>query len=152
MAFQKKTQSLAEQLVALDAAVGAVKTRKAKVAALHKASNPSFKAVFGLAFDPNVKFLLPEGKPPYKTSADGIDAELIFTAVINRGKLAPFIAGNGYDNLKPLKREQLFLSMLSEIHPTDAELLCSLKEKKLPYPNLTKDLIKEAFPNLAGHW
>lgn len=146
------TTCLSARLQALDNAVGAVKNKKAKIAALHQGSHPDFKEVFGLAYDPNIKFLLPSGVPPFKTSAHGIDSENILLSVIKRRKLAVYMAGQGYDKLTPVKRETMFMNLLTELHPDDAVLLCHLKDKKLPFEHLTKELIKEAFPQLAGQW
>lgn len=143
---------LADRLKEVDAAVGAAKSKKAKVEALKSHSHPDFKDVFGLAFNPAIKFALPEGAPPFKTTANGIDSENILNSVIKRKKLAIYMRGQGYDNMAAVQRESKFMNLLSELHPEDAVLLCYIKDKKLPYPNITIELVKEAFPILTKDW
>jgi hypothetical protein len=58
-----------------------------------------------------------------------------------------FIEG-GNPNLNQIKRESLFISVLENVHPEDAKLLLSMKEKKLPYSGLNSKLILKAFPGL----
>jgi hypothetical protein len=100
--------------------------------------------VLRFTYDPNIKWLLPEGSPPYAPN-NGSNLESRFYAEIR--KLYLFVEG-GNNNLQPLKRETLFISLLENIHPEDAKLLLSMKEKKLPYKGLTSTLILKAFPGL----
>ena len=37
--------------------------------------------------------------------------------------------------------------MVSILHPDDASLLCSVKDKQIPFPYLDYDFFKEAFPD-----
>lgn len=96
------------------------------------------------AFDPKIKWLLPEGAPPYKPN-DLVDQQHIFYS--ESRKLYLFIEG-GNPNLKQLRRESLFIEMLETIDPEDAKLLLAIKEKHLPYPGVTADLVRKAFPGL----
>lgn len=100
--------------------------------------------VLRFTYDPNIKWLLPEGEPPYAPN-NGSNLESRFYAEIR--KLYLFVEG-GNNNLHPLKRETLFISLLENIHPEDAKLLMSMKDKKLPYKGLTSTLILKAFPGL----
>ena len=45
------------------------------------------------------------------------------------------------------KRENVFIELLESIHPQDAALMCSVKDKKLPYKGITQKLVQEAFPD-----
>jgi hypothetical protein len=49
-----------------------------------------------------------------------------------------------------MRRESLFITLLESVDPKDAKLLLSVKNKKLPYKNITKDLIQEAFGDYNG--
>lgn len=131
--------------------VGGAKSRKDKIAILHKYSSPALKAVLGYTFDPTVKWLLPEGTPPYKES-DPIDGENVFYSSIR--KLYLFVDGptDAQKNLNQVKRETIFIEMLESLHPDDAKVLIAMKDRKLPYNGLTIKLVKEAFPKLAEHW
>ena len=46
------------------------------------------------------------------------------------------------------KREKIFLGLLESVHPKDAELVVGMINKKLPVDGITKNVVKEAFPNL----
>ena len=58
-----------------------------------------------------------------------------------------FVEG-GNDGLTTLRREQLFVQLLEELHPKEAEVLIQVKDKKLKYRGLTYKLVKETFPDL----
>lgn len=108
------------------------------------AQTPAIVAVLKYAFDPTVKFLLPETDPPYKPT-DFLDQENRLYSELRRMYL--FIEG-GNPNLTKLKRETLFIQLLESIDPEDAKLLCSIKNKKLPYKGLTSKIVLKAFPDL----
>jgi hypothetical protein len=58
-----------------------------------------------------------------------------------------FVEG-GNPNLSQLKREQIFIELLESVDPQDAELLVSVKDKKLPYKNINRNLIEKTYPGL----
>lgn len=100
--------------------------------------------VIKYALDPNVKFNLPEGAPPYKPNdIVGQETRLYSEA----RKLYLFLEGSN-KNLNKIRREALFIEMLENVDPKDAELLIAMKDKKLPYKNLNVKLFKEAYPGL----
>ncbi len=128
-------------------------TKKAdKIAILHKNSSPAMKAILGYAYDPNVKWLLPEGAPPFKPAANGSDYETRLSYEIK--KLYLFVDGptDAQKNLKQRRREELFIQMLENIDPRDTKVLIGMKDRKLPYKGLTRALVAEAFPKLATNW
>jgi len=98
-------------------------------------------------FDPKVKFSLPEGSPPYKK--DQLLAE-------NESGLYPrfrsfyiFLEG-GSPGLTNARREKLFIELLESINTEEAELIVSVKDKKLPYKTITAKIVQEAFPGLIA--
>lgn len=97
--------------------------------------------ILDFAFDPKIKFALPEGSPPFRKSEFPDTHGQLFTAA---RKLYLFIEG-GRPDLSQLKREQLFIQFLEEIHPEDAEVIIRVKDKKSPYPGVTKRLVEETF-------
>ena len=104
------------------------------------------KELLKYAFHPDIKFLLPAGAPPYKTV--GSPAEYNPTYLYpNIRKLYLFVEG-GNEGLTPLRREQLFVQMLEELHPKEAEVILQVKDKKLKYRGLTYKLVKSTFPDL----
>ena len=49
-------------------------------------------------------------------------------------------------DLKPIKREGLFIGLLEGIHPTEAAILIAVKDQKLQkmYPKITWKLVSDA--------
>ena len=128
------------------------KTKKEKIAKLRENSSAAMKAVLGHTYDPGVKWLLPEGDPPYKPAADGVDVQGQFVSELR--KLYLFIDGptETQRNLKQIRREQLFIEMLENIDPGDAKVLLGMKDGKLPFKGLTRKLVAEAFPSISKNW
>lgn len=109
---------------------------------LRQNNSVALESVLRGAFDPVIKWQLPPGAPPYKPS-DIVDQQhRLYTEC---RKLYLFIEG-GNPNLKQIRRESLFIEMLEVIDPEDAKLLIAVKEKTMPYPNITLDLVRKAFP------
>lgn len=115
-----------------------------RVAWLQQNDSPTLRTVLRGALDPTVKWLLPEGNPPYKP-CDLVDQQhRLFTET---RKLYLFVEG-GSPNLKQIRREALFIELLESLDPDDAKLMLAVKDKHLPYPGVTTDIINKAFPGL----
>ena len=95
-------------------------------------------------YDPSIVWLLPEGAPPYKKN-DLVDQQNQLYKECR--KLYLFIEG-GNPNLKQLRRESLFVELLEILDPNDADLLLAVKDKKMPYPNMSEDFIRKVFPGI----
>lgn len=117
--------------------------KQEKIDYLRANFNPTLGLILQYAFDPNIKWLLPAGKVPYKPSIHDERGVLYREAK----KLYLFVEG-GNPNLKQTRREFLFIQLMETLDPNDAKLLESIKDKKLPYKGMTKALIKEAYPGL----
>ena len=115
-------------------------------------SSAAMKAILGYTYDPNVKWLLPDGVPPYKPVAEGIEADGRLYSETK--KLYLFVDGpsDTQRNLKQARREQLFIELLETIDPGDAKVLIGMKDGKLPYRGMTRKLVADAFPNIAKNW
>lgn len=125
--------------------ISKIPKRVDRLAALQKErGNAALLTVLQGAFDPRIEWLLPEGVPPFKKN-DLPDLESVLYAEIR--KIYLFVKG-GNDNLKPLRRESLFIQLLESCAPADADLLCAIKDKKMPYKGIDAKLVKEAFPGL----
>ena len=58
--------------------------------------------------------------------------------------------GVGNDSLPSLRRETIFIQILESLHPTEAEVLCLVKDKRLTDKyKLSLDVIKEAYPDIT---
>ena len=112
---------------------------------LKYANNGAFREILKYAFDPNIKFLLPPGNPPYNSVVDDSENPTYLYGLVR--KLYLFVEG-GNPNLKTNRREYLFIELLESLHPSEAELLLQVKDKKIKCRGLTYNLVKETFPNL----
>ena len=143
-----------------------------KVEALRKFEHDSFKALFIWNFDPSVISLLPPGEVPYSSMKDeqnntgtlstriGQQVNTLShnqTTHVNEGhttlrrewtKLYNFIKG-GNDSLNGLRRETMFINILTGLHPLDAEILCLVKDKKLTDKyKITREHVEKAYPDI----
>tara|TARA_B100000427_G_scaffold6570_1_gene6118 strand:- start:2224 stop:2835 length:612 start_codon:yes stop_codon:yes gene_type:complete len=159
----------------LDAA-SKMRSKALKVQVLQKYSHPSLKAVFIWNFDETVISLLPEGEVPYANNledetATGTLSEKIEDAVSKMGELRTtslgsqdqgkasirkefqkfynFIKG-GNDGLSGIRRETMFINILTGLHPLEAEILILIKDKKLTDKyKITKEIVSEAYPDIT---
>jgi hypothetical protein len=120
------------------------KTKEEKLEILRKHDSATIRTILKYALDPNIKWDLPAGNPPYKP-CQFLDQQSMLYQETRR--LYLFLEG-GNINLKPIKREALFINLLESVHPLDAEVLLAAKDKKLPYKNITTNIINEAYPGL----
>jgi hypothetical protein len=95
----------------------------------------AIRLIFEYAFDPEKKMLLPEDAPPFKAAAEPLG--MTPTNLYNElRRLYVFCRAD----LKPIKRESLFVSMLEGVHPTEAKMLIAVKDQNLHklYPKITR--------------
>ena len=147
--------------------------KKAEV--LQKYNHPSIRALLIWNFDESVKTLLPEGPVPY----GGFDEQTVLKGnltgkiteeirdMYEKGNVSVaderqgrttiereyknfynFIKG-GNDSLKPLRRESMFINMLTGLHPLESEILILVKDKKLGDKyKITQNDVAKAFPTI----
>jgi hypothetical protein len=125
--------------------------REKKITYLQSNSHAALKAVLGFCFDPKIKWMLPKGVPPYTPSHLDLD-EARLQLYADFRKLHIFVESVEYHTLNKKKRELLFIEFLENLHPEDAELVCSIKDGEMPYPGITKKLAEQAFPNMSKNW
>ena len=123
--------------------IQAEKTNPQKVKLLQKHDSPSLRGIMELAYDSRITWALPEGTPPYTPLDKTFDAQGHLYSEMRRMYL--FLEG-GNDNLKPLRREQIFVNMIEELDPDDAELLIACKSRKIK--GISKKVAMEAYPGL----
>jgi hypothetical protein len=124
--------------------VAKLKKTQQKVDALKANDSIQLRIILQSVFDPKVEWLLPPGTPPYKPN-ELVDQQHILIKDIE--KIRYFIKGF-YDNLSQPKREAMFVEFLERVDKDDAVLLCSIKEKKLPFPGITLQHVIEGLPGL----
>jgi hypothetical protein len=123
--------------------VGKLKKTQEKIDALKANDSFQLRVILQSGYDPNVKWALPPGIPPYKPN-DLVDQEHVLLKECE--KLTYYIQGF-HESLAQLKRETMFVQLLENVAPKDAELLCTLKDKK-PIKGITLQHVTEALPGL----
>lgn len=110
------------------------------------------KVILDLVYNPNIEFLLPETDPPYTPIDEGIDAQNVLKADVRLLKYCLNIPDG--EQLRPLKREQMFIQLLESVDAKDAKLLLSIKNKKLPAElrDITESVVRKAFPGIEEKW
>jgi hypothetical protein len=119
------------------------KKKEERVEALRINCNEACKIIIQYMFHPEVKFSLPEGKPPFKYFEFDEPNALHSEA----RRLYLFLEGVNPD-MRQVKRENLFLDILQAVNPEDADLLIAMKDKTSPYTGLTQEVAFAAFPEL----
>ena len=123
----------------------AEKNLEAKVNVLRTFDNPVLRRLMRLTFDPSIKWLLPSGDITYTPNKLVDNEHALYNA---SKKLDIWIDGAYPQQVTDEKRVKLFRLLLETLAYEDAELLLSIKDKKLPYKSLTKVIIKKAFPGI----
>lgn len=115
----------------------------AKVLFLRQHDSFALREILKYAYDKRIEWDIPDGTPPY-APCQFLDQEGMLYREIK--KMYLFQKG-GNPNLKPAKRETLFIQLLESIPHADAELLVAVKDHKMPY-NISELTVREAFPDL----
>lgn len=121
------------------------KTQAEQIAFLQANANPTLHSVLAHALDKSIKFDLPEGTPPYTVSEFDDPLRLYQEA----RKFYIFVVWERQPKMPAMKREKLWIDLLESLNKEEAELVCAMKEKRLPYP-LTVATVQKAFPGLIN--
>lgn len=124
-----------------------LKTKKEKIDYLRKNNSPPLRDVLRIAFDDDIKSLLPEGAPPYQKddAPAGHEQQTLYKG---HRRFKYFFKGAVGDQLTKVKRESMFINFLESLHHDEAEMIILAKDKMLKYPGITKNLVSDAFPGL----
>lgn len=109
------------------------------------AGNKAIMQILHATFHPDVKFLLPDGAPPFTKLAKSVDAQ--GTLYRESKRFYIFIEGLS-PPVQQLKRETLFVQLLESLDPDDADLVLAMKDKRMPYKGITYSLVYNTFPGL----
>lgn len=129
-------------------AVSAERTKAKKIEILQQYNENFIKSVLIWNFDETIISVLPEGEVPIQTKED---AEKNPSSSIRKewNKFYNFVKG-GNDGMNKLRKETMFINMLESFHPSESEVLCLVKDKKLQTKySLTKELVTEAYPDIT---
>jgi len=131
--------------------VSKLRLKKSRVELLRKYGSDELKFLLNVTFHPKIKWMLPPGTPPFTPTKEERSVTVMrLRQEIKR--LPNYLNVGPYPKMTPLKRESMFLRMLETLHPSDATLVCAMKDGKLPFDNLDRKIIEEAFPDLADKW
>lgn len=99
--------------------------------------------IIKMSQDKNLIWAVPDGVPPYKANQVPGSQPNLYSG----WKRMYIFFPNGGGQMPQLKREGLFIQFLESLDPADAELLCAVKDKKMPY-KITKAQFEKAFPGI----
>jgi|DEB0MinimDraft_3_1074331.scaffolds.fasta_scaffold00569_19 methyl coenzyme M reductase gamma subunit len=125
------------------------KTKNVKIKANILRENQSTQLIdlFQLTYNPTIKWILPEGNPPYDPAPKDSDLEGALLGKMRMMKY--FISVNDQvlePNVHPIKRESIFVQLLEGIDPADARLVLEMKAGDIK--GVSKTVVKEAFPQI----
>lgn len=127
------TKLMNELLTEINEDVSLLKTKYQSSAAL--------RLLFSHAFDKEKVFILPDTDPPYKQGKH-IVGMAPTTLTFEAKRLYIFCRAD----LKPIKREAMFIDLLENLDDNEAKILLAVKNQTLHklYPNITKAKVKAA--------
>ena len=120
--------------------ISKIHSHKQRIETIQKDHNIPMEILIDCCFNPNIKFLLPK-----ESDAQGF----LFSQIRRMGI---FHSKGNYKDMKQMQRERQFIDFIESCDPDDADLIVSIKDKKMPYPNITERLFKDAWPTLASTW
>lgn len=139
-----KKENLYEILEKISKARGKTK----KIELLHQYS-ADLKYLLELVYNPEIKWILNEERPVFNKNNEKGNNNFWYM----KKRLAIFVNLPPYKHVELNIRQRAFESMLEEIHPKDAEILIQAKTKNLePMLKISKEVVAEAFPLMAGKW
>lgn len=121
------------------------KDRVDKISVLRENETWALKDILRGAYDESVQWNLPPGDPPFEKNKERSHPSNLHK--LNK-QFTFFVKGGKGDKMPAVKREAIFIRMLEAVHPTEAEMLLLMKDKKPLAKGITKKLVEEAFPNL----
>jgi len=125
--------------------VNNAKDKSKKIDVLREHDSVPLRQVLKGAFDPKIKWDLPEGTPPYKENDAPAGTE--HTTLHTEARRLWYFVEGANEKLSKSKKETMFIQMLEGLHKDDAKLLVAVKDKELNkvYKGLTDSVVKDAF-------
>ena len=136
-----------EQLKEVDKLKGEAK--KKKFLNFYKESL-AIRVLIEVAYSTKLKWLLPEGDPPFKKTEPESDLQNVLKK--DSRKLVYFLNTKEGQNIKSMKREMMFIEFLESIDHQDQTLILSVKNKKLPFKSINKKFLNSVIPEITKNW
>ncbi len=128
--------------------------RKAEI--LRENQSDGLIAILRSAFDDRVEWVIPNTKPPFDANEeeDWLKCEIHLEDAANRfgryckfdGQLTAQARSAGFRNLSDCEND--FITMIKQLHTSEADLLMEIVNKRLPYKGITPRLVNQAWPEL----
>ena len=133
--------------------VNNAKDKPKKIKVLQKYNTDGVRQLLKAAFDPHIKWLLPEGEVPYipnDAPAGTEHSRLEHEATKLKNYVALEVDGTthvGNTNLNRMRREMMFVQLLEGLTAGEAKVLILAKDKLLhkKYKGLNSNNVREAF-------
>ena len=123
------------------------RTKAKKIETLKEHRSDALVSLLIWNFDDTVISMLPDGEVPYERSEVPLGTDHTSLRKEYRN-LYHFVKG-GNDSLSKTRRESMFIQMLEGLHPTEADILCLVKDKLLTSKyKITRAIIEEAYPDI----
>jgi hypothetical protein len=127
--------------------VSNAKTRDEKIEILRHYDSPALRAILIWNFDERVESCIPNGEVPYTPNDAPAGTE--HTRLIHDWKKFNYFV-KGVSNIAQTKRELMFIQLCESLHKSEAEVLCTVKDKQLHKKyRVTKVVVQEAFPDIV---
>ena len=145
----KKDLPVAEMLLSeVLQKVSNAKTKAEKIKLLQKFNSQVLRTCLIWNFDDSIYSAVPEGEVPYTPNDAPVGTD--HTRLWNEYKgLYRFVKG-GADKLGRTRRENLFIQLLENLHPDEAEIVALIKDGGLQSKyRVTRAVVEEAFPEIT---
>lgn len=127
--------------------VSNAKTKAEKIAILRHYDSPGLRAVLIWNFESSVESDLPSGEVPYTPNDAPVGTEHSKLEHEWR-KFNHFV--KGVTKTKRVKKETMFIQLLENLHESEANVVCLMKDKQLNKKyKITKAVVQEAFPQIV---
>tara|TARA_R100001082_G_scaffold53455_1_gene29189 strand:+ start:75 stop:632 length:558 start_codon:yes stop_codon:yes gene_type:complete len=152
------------------------RTKAKKIEVLRTYDEIHLRRVLIWNFNQNIISALPEGEVPYEgfdeqnTYTGGLSAKISeatrrlhtkgnfslgssdtdgHTTIRRESRHFYRFVQGGDNTINALRRETMFINILTGLHPLEAEILCLVKDKKLSDSyKITKEIVAEAYPDI----
>ena len=127
--------------------VDSQRSKAKKIEILREYADDALKSILIWNFDPTAISVLPEGHVPYKENEVPVGTD--HTSLRRESKnLYHFVKG-GNDRLSAIRRETMFIQLLEGLHPSEAKIICLVKDKNLESEyKITYDMVVQAYPDI----
>jgi hypothetical protein len=130
-------------------AASKLKSKKEKIELLQKyGQRADFMYILRGAYANNIEWLVPDGPlPDGVVPSAAVSVDTAEDRLIRAYRNFQYLVKGG-PAVKQSKREEIYLNMYRSLYNSEATLLHSIVNKKLPYKGITKALVAEAFPSV----